>query len=138
MRKISRKNDKDRGQTGAEPGPNRPTTLRAEPPGGGIKGGLYTCYLQGTPGTDYGKRSVRSAAGAGVAIHQANAVLGGGWQRGGGSPGGWAYTPPAAATQPPFFDVFSDAFLERFWVDFGTHFGPSSELKCGQNGFKNQ
>ena len=31
--------------------------------------------------------------------------------------------PPGAANQRRFFDVFSDAFLERFWTDFGYHFG---------------
>ena len=57
--------------------------------------------------------------------------------------GGWAdersvYTPPGAANQSHFFDVFSDVFLERFWVVFGTHFGPTFGLKCCQNGFENQ
>ena len=50
----------------------------------------------------------------------------------------WRHSPPWAANQRLFFDVFSDAFLERFWFVFGTHFGPTFGLKCCQNGFENQ
>ena len=57
---------------------------------------------------------------------------------GGGQDWGWDFTRPGAANQRRFFDDFSDAFLERFWVVFGTHFGPTFGLKCCQNGFENQ
>ena len=44
---------------------------------------------------------------------------------------------PGAATRRRFFDVFSDVFLERFFVDFWTHIGAILAPKCVQNGVRN-
>ena len=44
---------------------------------------------------------------------------------------------PGAATRRRFFDVFSDVFLERFFVDFWDHIGAILAPKCVQNGVRN-
>ena len=66
------------------------------------------------------------------------AIYLGGRERRGGTRRARDLTRHRAANQRRFFDDFSDAFLERLWVDLGIPFGALLGLKRIQNDVENR